>query len=124
MSGLGWLLVMASAGLTVLANLLLRTGVHRAGGFGENLPTIHLSAFNLVKQPLFDLGLIMYALASVVWFRVLSSEPLSVAYPVLVSTTFMLVTLGAVFLFRETLNYYKIIGLIVIFAGIFIISRS
>lgn len=124
MSRIGWLLVMASAGLTVLANLLLRTGVHKAGGFGGNLPSLHLAMLNLARQPLFDLGLILYALSSLVWFRVLSTEPLSVAYPVLVSTTFMLVTLGAVVFFREALNFYKVIGLFVIFAGIFLISRS
>ncbi len=124
MSTIGWFLVFLSAGLTVLANLLLRTGVHRAGGFAVELSEVHAGLFNLVRQPYFDIGLFLYALASVVWFRVLSTEPLSIAYPVLVSTTFMFVTLGAVLLFRESLNYYKIIGLVVIFAGIFIISRS
>ena len=124
MTKIGWFFVFLSAGLTVLANLLLRSGVNRAGGFAVDLSAVHGGLLNLIKEPLFDLGLILYALASIVWFRVLSTEPLSIAYPVLVSTTFMLVTLGAVMVFRESLNLYKVIGLVVIFAGIFIISRS
>ncbi len=124
MSIAGWVLVMISAGLAVLANLLLRAGVDRAGGFDAEFSTIHLAFFNLLRQPFFDIGIIMYGLATLVWIRILSIEPLSVAYPILVSITFMLVTLGAVALFKESLNANKIIGLLVIIAGIIVISRS
>lgn len=124
MSSLGWILVMMSAGLTVMANLLMRAGVDRAGGFCIEFAKLHTSILGLAKQPMFDIGIVLYALASLVWFRVLSTEPLSVAYPVLTSTTFMLVTLGAVVLFRESLNVYKIAGLLIIFSGIVLISRS
>ena len=124
MTKLGWTLVLLSAVLTVFANLMLRAGIDKAGGFQANLSTIHNGLLNLIKQPLFDSGMILYALASLVWFRVISTEPLSLAYPVLVSLTFMFVTLGAVVLFKESLNYHKLIGLFIIFAGIFIISRS
>lgn len=120
MSKTGWILVLLSAGLTVAANLLLRSGVERAGGF-----VIELAGLTgLLRQPRFDFGLALYAMASLVWFRVLSVEPLSIAYPVLVSTTFFLVTIGAVLLFRESLAWHKILGLVVILAGIFIVSRS
>ena len=120
MSKTGWLLVLASAFLAVGANLLLRSGVERAGGLAAGITGL----VNLARQPYFDLGLILYALATLVWIRVLSVEPLSIAYPVLVSITFLLVTMGAVLLFRESLAWHKIIGLVVILAGIFIISRS
>lgn len=124
MTNSGWSLVFLSAGLTVLANFTLRAGLDRAGGFSVQLNELHLGLLRLFSQPLIDLGLFLYLVASLIWFRVLSSEPLSVAYPVLISTTFVLVTLGAVLLFRESINSYKIIGLTVICAGIFIISRS
>lgn len=124
MSIAGWFLVMISAGLAVLANLFLRAGVDRAGGFSFEFATIHLAFFNLLRQPFFDIGIIMYGLATLVWIRILSIEPLSVAYPILVSITFMLVTLGAIVLFKESLNANKIIGLLVIIAGIIVISRS
>lgn len=124
MSSAGWFLVLISAALAVLANLLLRAGVDRAGGFGSDSAGIHLAFFNLVRQPFFDVGIIMYALATLVWIRILSVEPLSVAYPALVSITFILVTLGAIVLFKESLNAYKTLGLLVIIAGIVIISRS
>ncbi len=120
MSRSGWFLVLLSAGLTVAANLLLRSGVERAGGFAMGL----VGLVGLIRQPRFDLGITLYAMASLVWFRVLAMEPLSIAYPVLVSTTFLLVTMGAVLLFRESLAWHKILGLVVILAGIFIVSKS
>jgi len=120
MSKTGWLLVLINALLAVMANLMLRSGVERAGGL-----TAGISGFvNLAKQPLFDLGLIFYALATLVWIRVLSVEPLSIAYPVLVSLTFLLVTMGAVLLFCESLSWQKILGLIIILTGILIVNRS
>lgn len=120
MTKTGWLLVLLSAGLTVAANLLMRSGVDRAGGC-----TIALAGVaGLVRQPRFDIGLTLYAMASLVWFRVLSVEPLSIAYPVLVSSTFLLVTLGAMLFFHESLAWQKIIGLVIILIGIFIVSRS
>ena len=124
MTVLGWWLVLMSAGLAVMANLLMRAGVDRAGGFGIDLARIHLSLLGLAMQPMFDAGLALYVLASLVWFRVLSSEPLSVAYPVMTSVTFFLVSVGGVVLFRESLNVCKATGLVVIVLGIVLVSRS
>lgn len=124
MTATGWFLIMLSAILAVFANLMLRAGVDRAGGFVTDLTSIHVALLNLVKQPMFDIGLFMYALATLVWIKILSVEQLSIAYPVMVSITFALVTLGAVLFFKESLNTYKILGLLIIFAGILIISRS
>ena len=56
------------------------------------------------------------------WFRVVATEPLSVAYPVLVSCTFTLVTAGAVIVFSEPLTLRQMLGLAVILAGIALIS--
>ncbi len=124
MSALGWILVMSCSLLAVLANLLLRIGVERAGGFFVNSENLSRAVLDLVRQPLFDLGFVLYGVTSLVWFRVLSTEPLSVAYPVLISSTFILVNLGAVVLFHETISYYKILGLFVIIIGVFVVSNS
>ena len=120
----GWWLVLLSAGLTVAANLLLRTGVGRAGGFGENLAELPNAMLRLAGQPLFDLGFVLYALAALVWFQVIATQPLSTAYPLLVSLTFLLVTLGAAGLFHEPITLRKWVGLAVVLIGILIISRG
>src|SRR5437867_218691 len=123
MSMMGFVLVLFTAGLTMAANLMLRAGIDAAGGFALGGPLQVLRALiNLFMQPLFAFGFTIYFLASVVWFRVVATEPLSLAYPILVSLTFTLVTAGAVLLFSEPLSLRKAVGLAVILAGITIVS--
>ena len=123
MSLVGSLLVLAAAGLTMLANLLIRAGIDASGGFAiESGSQVLFSLFRLFMQPLFSAGFLLYFLGSLVWFRVLATDPLSRAYPLLVSLTFVLVTLGAVLIFSEPLSLRKVVGLMVILAGIAIVS--
>ncbi len=123
MSTIGFFLVFLTAGLTMAANLMLRAGIDAGGGFVfENAMQIVSALMKLFTQPLFVIGFGVYFLASVVWFRVVATEPLSLAYPIMVSLTFMLVTGGAVLMFGEPMSVRKIVGLAVILAGIAIIS--
>jgi multidrug transporter EmrE-like cation transporter len=123
MSGGGYVLVLLTALMTMGANLMLRAGIDAAGGFapGGALDLV-VAVTRLFLQPLFTAGFVVYFLASVVWFRVIATEPLSIAYPILVSLTFSLVTAGAVAFFHESLSIQKVVGLATILAGIVIIS--
>lgn len=123
MSRSGFILVLLTAAMTMGANLLLRAGIDTAGGFGPGGAFEALIAvLKLFLQPLFTIGFVLYFLASVVWFRVVATEPLSVAYPILVSLTFTMVTAGAVLFFHESVSMQKVVGLATILAGIAIIS--
>ena len=122
MSGTGLILVTVTAAMTMAANLMLRAGIDAAGGFSPRGAMDVLSGIlALFLQPLFSTGFVAYFLASVIWFRVVATEPLSVAYPILVSLTFSLVTAGAVAIFHETLSTQKLVGLVTILAGIVLI---
>jgi multidrug transporter EmrE-like cation transporter len=123
MSPTGLLLVIVTAALTMVANLLLRAGIDAAGGFSlGSLATTAASLLKLFMEPKFLVGFVLYFMASVVWFRVVATEPLSVAYPLLVSCTFTLVTAGAMVVFSERLSVRQVLGLVVILAGIALIS--
>jgi multidrug transporter EmrE-like cation transporter len=105
------------------ANLLLRSGIIAAGGFAfGGLAATVRGLVVLFMEPRFLIGFILYFAASVVWFRVVATERLSVAYPLLVSCTFTLVTAGAVVAFGESLTRRQVLGLAVILAGIALIS--
>jgi multidrug transporter EmrE-like cation transporter len=125
MSAIGFFLVLATAGLTMAANLMLRAGIDAAGGFmfGGAVAILH-ALVKLFMQPLFSIGFVIYFLASVVWFRVVATEPLSLAYPLLVSLTFTLVTAGAVLFFSEPISLRKVVGLAVILIGILITATE
>jgi multidrug transporter EmrE-like cation transporter len=125
MSMSGVFLVLLTAALTMAANLLLRAGIDGAGGFSmAGLAGTVQSLVRLFLEPRFSAGFVLYFLASVVWFRVVATEPLSIAYPVLVSCTFTLVTAGAVAFFGEPLTARQVVGLGVILAGIVLASMQ
>ena len=123
MSATGLVLVLVTAVLTMAANLLLRVGIVAAGGFsfGGLAETVR-GLVALFMEPRFLLGFVLYFAAAVVWFRVVATERLSVAYPLLVSCTFTLVTAGAVVALGESLTRRQVLGLLVILAGIALIS--
>ena len=124
MSARGLVFVFLSALLTVAANLMLRAGIDRAGGFSAPWQSLSADIARLAAQPLFDGDVLLYALASLVWFHVISTEPLSVAYPLLVSLTFVFVMLGAILIFEESLTAPKFVGILIILLGITILSRG
>jgi multidrug transporter EmrE-like cation transporter len=120
----GITLVLTSAGLTAAANLMMRRGVLNAGGLSLAPAQFRSSLLALAHQPLFVAGVVLYGLAALIWFRVLSVEPLSTSYPVLVALTFLLVTGGAAVFFHESLAIQKVAGIGIILLGIVLVSRA
>ena len=125
MSVFGLMLVAIAATITMVANFLLRAGINRSGGFSPVSVLDALFALSkLLLEPLFAMGFLSYFLASLIWFRVVASEPLSLAYPLLVSITFALVTSGSMVFFNEALSFQKICGLLLILSGIAIVALA
>lgn len=123
MSTRGIFLLILTCISTVTGNLLLRTGLLKAGGISLSGRIVGQLAA-LARQPLFVTGFALYALATLVWFAVISSEDLSTAYPILASLTFALVTGGAILLFHERVTAQKLIGIGIILAGVIIVARA
>jgi drug/metabolite transporter (DMT)-like permease len=120
MSPLGFTLVLLSAFFTAIANLMLRKGTLAVGLTASPGAQILL----LLRQPVFVTGVVLYGLAALIWFRVLPMEKLTTSYPMLVSLTFIMVTIGAVLVFHEHVNLQKVSGLAVIIAGIVLATRA
>jgi len=55
---------------------------------------------------------------------VLSVAEVSTSYPVLVGLTFVMVSVGAVLWFRESISLLKVVGMAVILAGIVLVTRA
>ncbi|WP_448382592.1 hypothetical protein [Desulfosoma sp.] len=78
----------------------------------------------VVRQPLLDIGVVLYGMASVVWFKVIATENLSTSYPLVVAMTFLLVSSGCALWFREVISLQKIVGMVLILLGIIVVSSS
>jgi multidrug transporter EmrE-like cation transporter len=113
----------AAAILTAVANVLIRAGILRFGGFSPSTVADIIQQFvGLLSQPLFVAGFALYFVAALIWFRTIAVAPLSVAYPLLVGLTFIAVTAGAVLVWGEPLTLRKLIGVAVILLGIVLVS--
>jgi multidrug transporter EmrE-like cation transporter len=120
----GLVFVVIAACMMASASLMLRAGIQRAGGFGSSGGQILNDIWNLARQPIFDLGVILYGLGTLVWMRVIASEPLSLGYPMLTSIAFVVITGGAALFFHEALSVIKVVGMVIILVGIFVLANG
>jgi multidrug transporter EmrE-like cation transporter len=120
MSKLGWIYIATCAVSAAISSFLIRMSIDRAGGFTFAIPSI----LRLFLQPLFLVGVILYGVAGLAWFRVIASEPLNIAYPVMISMAFLLVSLGAAVLFKENVTLQRLLGFGFIVFGIYLVSKG
>lgn len=121
MSRLGLLITVLTSAVTTLSNILLTRGVRAEGGFKGDLLA---ALIRFAQNPSFMLGLCFYALAALLWFRIISTEPVNVAYPILVSLTFVFVVVSSTLIFGEGLALRKALGIAIIIAGIYVVSSA
>jgi multidrug transporter EmrE-like cation transporter len=103
---------------------MMRYGLLQAGGLTLSAGGVTNLIVRLARQPTFVVGVLLYGVAAVVWFRVLSLAEVSSSYPVLIGLTFTLVTIGAILLFKESVSTLKVAGILVILAGIVLIAKG
>jgi multidrug transporter EmrE-like cation transporter len=93
---------------------LVKRGVSLAGGFTPSLSAL----LQLLRQPTLVGGLLLIGIASLLWLRILATQKLSTCYPLFVSLTYSLITIGSYYFLHERISIQKLIGLAVIMIGI------
>ena len=120
----GIILIIIAATMMSFGSLGLKGAIEAIGGFGGNISTIHKDIFALMINPIFIVGIILYGAGTLVWMRVISTEPLSIGYPILMSMAFATITVGAAVFFKESITMPKIIGMLIIVVGVVIASNG
>jgi len=118
MTGESIMLTILCSLLTATSNLLMRKGLVDAGGLAFTGGGRMAQLFHILQQAPFDIGVIVYGIAALVWFRVLSIAQVSLSYPFLIATTFVLVSVGAMLFFKEPFSLQKILSIFIILVGI------
>lgn len=91
------------------------------GTSGKSLDSIE-NIIRVMFQPVIIFALLDYVLATIVWLYVLTKLEISVAYPIQ-SMAIPLVSILSMVFFSENFAWSKIVGLVVMLIGIFIITR-
>lgn len=114
---MNYLLLATSMILAIAGQIFLKKGVSVS-----SLSLNYLSIFKTLFSPMVFLGFFLYGTSSIVWLFVLKKFPLSTAYPAL-SLTYIAIVLFSVIIFKEPLTINKIIGITLIFSGVYILFR-
>jgi multidrug transporter EmrE-like cation transporter len=69
-------------------------------------------------------GAFLYIVSFLVWMVILARNDLTVAYPIAISLTLLLSTLGAAMLLGEPVSAMRTAGIAIILAGIIVVVRS
>jgi len=116
----GFLLLLLTAACMAVANVLMKNGIAHAGGFAPSVSAV----FSLLRQPAFVGGFLLTGVAALMWFRILATQKLSTCYPLFVSLTYTLITVGAFYFLHEKISVQKLLGLVIIIAGITTVARG
>ena len=110
--------------LNVMANILLKKGLNNMGGISGEKAKILPDLFKAAINPPILLGMVIYGVSFFVSLRVLSQKDLSIVYPLFASSIFLFTTLGSFFILKESISILRVIGMVVMLVGIFIVAKS
>lgn len=116
-----FLIIFSSVSLNALAQIAIKMGANQIQLSGENF-SLALALKKLISLPIF-LGLSCYALSVGIWIIALSRTQVSVAFP-MQSLGYIMVTMLAWYLFNEPISPGRIIALIIIIFGVFLLAQS
>lgn len=116
-------LILLGVLLNAGAQLALKEGMRRVGHFEFVWANAASVAWQAATNPFVAFGIGLYVLSVAVWLLVLSRVEVSFAYPML-SVGYVVNAMAAYYLFGENLSLTRISGILVIVAGVYLITRS
>lgn len=115
---------MISVSFNVTANILLKKAVISFGGISGSKVNLIPELAKAAATPYLWIGLSLYGLSFLIWLRVLSFNDLSRAYPIFATIVFLLTTVGSIRFLNEGVSPARIVGIIIMLVGIYIVARS
>lgn len=114
-------MIVATVFLNTAGQFMMKAGINKIGkiGFG-NLTD---SFIKVVSSGYIIGGFCFYAVSAVLWVVILSRSELSWAFP-MVSLSYVITALLAPVLLNETFSVQRFVGILVICAGVFLVSRT
>ena len=109
--------------LNVAGQTSIKYGTNMAGELSLGFSKLGSFFITVFKQPFILIGFILYGISAFFWIGALSRTELSFAYPLL-SIGYVLILLVSWRFFGETINIYRILGVVLIAAGTVFLAKS
>ena len=116
-------MILTGVMLNAAAQILMKTGTNAIGYFDFSVANIVPVGWKLATEPHIIGAMCCYVFGVVIWILALSRVQVSIAYPLL-SLGYVVNAVAAWYLFNESFNPAKVIGMGVIILGVVIISRA
>ena len=114
-----FILVVCCTIIGAAAQVLIKKG---AGALGAN-PTMLQTAIAMVLTPALFAGYSLYGISTILLVLALRHGQLSLLYPVF-AMTYVWVTILSIAVFHESMNPYKLAGIVAIVAGIAVLGKE
>jgi multidrug transporter EmrE-like cation transporter len=127
MNSITFLLLLGGAAITASGQILMKRGSQILQSSLSQLESYNLlqlikKFFTVIFEPHVFTAFILYFLGSFLWLKILTRGDLGYLYPILIGLTIIITTTASVILFKETINVFKILGIMLIIGGIFLIN--
>lgn len=116
-------LILLGVLLNAGAQLALKEGMRRIGHFEFVWANAAPVGWQAATNPFVAFGVALYVLSVAVWLLVLSRVDVGFAYPLL-SVGYIVNAVAAYYLFGEDLSLTRVSGILVIVAGVYLVTRS
>ena len=116
-------LILVSVMLNAAAQLLLKAAMDRVGEFAFNVSNIFPIVKQLATNPFIIMGGFTYIASIAVWLLVLSRAEVSYAYP-MISLGYIVTAIAAYFFMGESLSVERILGILIIIAGVYLVAKT
>ncbi len=117
------MLILLGVLLNAAAQLLLKAGMTQIGHFEFSAANVLPISLKVMGNMPIVTGLCAYVVSVAVWLLVLSRVQVSYAYPML-SIGYIVNAIAAYYFFGEDLSLLRIMGILIIVAGVYLISQS
>jgi len=117
---MSYLFLIIALVLNALANILMKLGAVKIGGFGGS--GIGELAFKFVTNWMLVLGVLCFAMNVIFYILALSKINISIAYPLMTSGGFLIITAFSFIFLKEPITGWQIFGILLVAVGITFIA--
>jgi len=112
-----YVLIFFNIMLLVVGQMLWKEGMNRFEYNGI------INTMKFIFNPYIFLGLVLYAVATIIWLYLLKTAQFSLIYP-LQSLAYIIGVIIACLLFKEPVSQLRWLGIAIIFLGVFVVARG
>jgi drug/metabolite transporter (DMT)-like permease len=115
--------ILLSVLLSIVGQLILKSGMSQLGPISLTDRSIVETVWSIATNLAVVVGMVIFAASFLLWLVGLSRVPLSYAYP-FISLSYVVILAASYFLLGESVSLVRVLGVIVISAGVLLVAAS